>query len=82
MRIIFIVYAVSWIVLLIVYACSAIKEKTNLLNEKDSWYLYLAIVMLAPLAVLLIPYIIVDGYREEMKRKRNVIFKYECGILF
>ena len=72
MKIVFIVYAVSWIVLLIVYACSAIKEKkTNLLNEKNPWYLYLAIVMLAPLAVLLIPYIIIDGYREEMKRKRN-----------
>lgn len=72
MEIVFIVYAVSWLVLLIVYAYSTIKEKkANLLNEKEPWYLYLAIVMLAPLAVLLIPYIIIDGYKKDLKHKRN-----------
>ena len=68
MKIVLIVYLVSWLILFAVYALSHLRKEFAKDNTK--WYIYVAIFVLAPFATLLIPYFIIDGYLNSFKQKR------------
>ncbi len=84
MKLVAIIYALSWLILLILYICSLFgKNKTtsntyapknNLTSNTDApWYIYAIMIGFAPITVLLIPYILWDSWKEdrEIKRKRK-----------
>lgn len=83
MKTILIIYGISWLILLIVYLYSLYQVqhgKACKSSRNDSWYLYAIILGLAPLAILVMPYILINDYREkkhkrkldeEMERKKN-----------
>lgn len=72
MKIVLIIYIVSWLVLLAAYISSRFskKEKTSL-EEKTPWYVYVAMVVLAPLAAVLTPYFLYETYRDNRKEKKR-----------
>lgn len=70
MNIVLIIYAVSWFILLVVYISSLISKKIKS-SEKEPWYLYALIIALAPLVVLLIPYLMISSFITNKKRKKT-----------
>lgn len=70
MKILLIIYGISWLILLTVYVASLFSKKNNT-SEKESWYLYALIIALAPLCVLLIPYLLISSYITKMKQKKQ-----------
>lgn len=72
MKITLIIYGISWLILLCVFLYSKFKQKDSDLYQNNEWYLYPIIVAFAPLVVLIMPYILVDGFIKDRKdRKRN-----------
>ena len=72
MKILLIIYAVSWLILLGVYISSLFSKNRSSSSEKTPWYVYVAMIVLAPLAVFILPYILYTDYRDkkqEQKRK-------------
>lgn len=73
MKTILIIYGVSWLILLIVYLYSLYQVhhgKSPI--QKEPWYLYVIILGLAPLAVLVIPYILISDFlKGKQQRKYN-----------
>lgn len=69
MKILIIIYAISWLIMLGVYVSSLFSK--NRLAKKDPWYLYALIVILAPLLVLAIPYILISSYIKERKERKE-----------
>ena len=57
MKIVLIVYGISWLILMAVYIASLFNKRKNVFSEKEPWYLYAIIIAVAPLVVLLIPYL-------------------------
>ena len=72
MKIVIIIYIVSWSILLAVYIASLIGKKKDRISEKDPWYLYAIIIAFAPLVVLLIPYLLISSYIKEKKHEKAV----------
>ena len=70
MKIVFIIYGISWLILLVVYISSLISKKKKS-SEKEPWYLYALIIALAPLDVWLIPYLLISSYITDKKRKKS-----------
>lgn len=74
MKTILIIYGISWLILLIVYLYSLYQVrhgKSRRSNSKDPWYLYAIIWGLAPLAILVIPYVLIDDYREKKRKQKR-----------
>ena len=72
MKIVIIIYIVSWFILLAIYIASLFGKKKNHFSEKEPWYLYAIIIVFAPLAVLLIPYLLISSYITEKKHEKAV----------
>lgn len=72
MKIVFIIYIISWLILLVAYISSRFskKEKSSF-EEKTPWYVYVAMVVLAPLAAVLTPYLLYETYRDNKKEKKR-----------
>jgi hypothetical protein len=64
MKVVFIVYVISWLILLSVYISSKFKERktkgsvTSRSGSKEPWFLYLIFVFFAPIVVLIIPFVL------------------------
>lgn len=73
MKIVIIIYIVSWFILLAVYIASLFGKKKNHFSQKEPWYLYAIIIAFAPLIVLLIPYLLISSYITEKKHEKVVL---------
>ena len=69
MKIVLIVYVISWLILLAIYIASRFKKNADS-SEKQPWYLYAIIIVLAPLAVLLVPYILISSFIKKKKETK------------
>ena len=69
MKIVLIVYVISWLILLAIYIASRFKKNVDS-SEKQPWYLYAIIIVLAPLAVLLVPYILISSFIKKKKETK------------
>lgn len=67
MKILIIVYVVSWLVLLAIYVCSLFDKNKS--TDKEPWYLYALLVVFAPLVVLLMPHIYIQ-YKKQKKEAK------------
>ena len=72
MKIVLIIYAVSWLILLGAYISNRFtkKEKTSF-EEKTPWYVYIAMFVLAPLAAVLTPYFLYEIFRDKKRYKKE-----------
>lgn len=72
MKILIIIYTISWIVLLTIALISFLqKNSSNPFKDKEPWYLYALLILFAPIVVLLVPYIIYSSYKNERKAKQR-----------
>ena len=71
MKIILIIYAISWLIILGVYISSLFSKNKSSSSEKTPWYVYATIILLAPLAVFILPYILFNDYRDTKKEKKR-----------
>ena len=72
MKILIIIYTISWIVLLTIALISFLqKNSSNPFKDKEPWYLYALLILCAPIVVLLVPYIIYSSYKNERKAKQR-----------
>ena len=65
------IYAISWLILLIVYLTSRLGKNRDSGKSKDPWYIYVIIFAIAPITVLIIPYIVWKSAKEEKQRKQR-----------
>lgn len=70
MKIVLIIYVISWLILLAVFISSLFSKNKSRSNEKTPWYVYAAIILLAPLAVFIIPYLLYSDYRDNKREKK------------
>ena len=72
MKIVLIIYAVSWLILLGAYISNRFtkKEKTSF-EEKTPWYVYITMFVLAPLAAVLTPYFLYEIFRDKKRYKKE-----------
>lgn len=72
MKIVLIIYIVSWLILLGAYISKRFskKEKTVFDDDKEPWYNYAAMIVLAPLFTVLMPFFSLQAYFENKKRKQ------------
>ena len=72
MKIVLIIYIVSWLILLGAYLSDRFskKEKSSF-EEMTPWYVYVAMFALAPLAAVLTPYFLYEIYRDNNKEKKR-----------
>lgn len=69
MKILIIIYTISWIVLLTIALISFLqKNHSNPFKDKKPWYLYALLILFAPIVVLLVPY---SSYKNERKAKQR-----------
>lgn len=72
MKIALYLYAISWLILLAIVIISLFQEKgSSPFKEKEPWYLYVLIILFAPLVVLIVPYILVKDGIESLKQKKT-----------
>lgn len=72
MKILLVIYAISWCILLIIWGASFLKKKeNNPFKEKEPWYLYALIFILAPFTVIMIPFILVNDWIKDKKYKKK-----------
>lgn len=84
MKTVLIIYGISWIILLVVYLSSKLKKKKEQYNNpfnrksKEPWYFYLAMILFAPLIILVIPYILIDEHiKDKAQKKRDAEWEEE-----
>ena len=70
MKIVLIVYGISWLILMAVYIASLFNKRKNVFSEKEPWYLYAIIIAVAPIVVLLIPYLLISSFITNTKEKK------------
>lgn len=71
MKIVLIIYAVSWLILLGAYISSRFsKKEESSFEEKTPWYVYVGMFVLAPLAAVLTPYFLYEMFRDKKKEKK------------
>lgn len=75
MKIVLIIYIVSWLILLGAYLSKRFskKEKTVFDDDKEPWYNYAAMIVLAPLFAVLLPLFLLQTYFENKKRKKRAV---------
>lgn len=72
MKTVLIVYAISWLILLGAYFSNRSSKKgKSSFDEKEPWYLYATMIVLAPLAAILTPYFLYEIYRDKKKEKKR-----------
>ena len=72
MKILLIIYVVSWLILLGAYISSRFsKKEESSFEEKTPWYVYVGMFVLAPLAAVLTPYFLYEMYRDNKKEKKR-----------
>ena len=69
MKIVIIIYVVSWFILLAFYIATHFGKKNNHSSEKEPWHLYAIIIAFAPLIVLYIPYLLISSSIEKKRKK-------------
>ena len=75
MKILLFIYACSWALLLLVLAYSLIFEKQKFKEAFDeSPWIYVAIFLLAPIVIFLIPYIVISSNIENRKIRIYVMW--------
>ena len=71
MNIVFIIYALSWLILLAIYLSDKLR-KNSTPKSKESWKFYLLLILFSPLAVLAIPYILISDFIKWKKVKKRI----------
>ena len=72
MEIVLWIYGCSWAILLMVLLFSLIFQKQRFKDAFDgSPWIYVLLVLLAPIVILLIPYIVISSNIENRKRKKR-----------
>ena len=69
MKIVIIIYVVSWFILLAFYIATHFGKKNNHSSEKEPWHLYAIIIAFAPLIVLYIPSLLISSSVEKKRKK-------------
>lgn len=62
------IYGCSWAILGAIYLFAVIKKRTAVADRESVWF-FLAVLLLAPIVVLCIPYILISGHIEGKKNK-------------
>lgn len=70
MKIVLIIYIISWVILLGVYISHLFSKNKSSSSDKTPWYIYATMIVLAPLAVLILPYIIYSNYKDKKVEKK------------
>lgn len=72
MKIVLIIYAISWLILGIMFIVSRRRKSQSLKDLTDEgWIVYALFIGLAPILVLLIPFILINDSIKENKIKKN-----------
>lgn len=73
MKIVLIIYIISWLILLGAYISNRFskKEKSTLFEEKTQWYVYVGMFVFAPLLAVLSPYFLLETYFDNKKAKKR-----------
>ena len=71
MKIVLIIYALSWLILLALYLSHKLR-KNRTPEPKESWKFYLLLILFSPLFVLAIPYILISDSIKWKKVKRRI----------
>ena len=72
MKIIIIIYTVSWLILISIALLSFLrKNSSNPLKDKEAWFQYALLILYAPIVVLLEPFIIYSSCINERKAKQR-----------
>lgn len=76
MKIVIIIYAVSWLILSGIFIASRFSKHYDS-TDKNPWYLYALIIAIAPLAVLIVPYILYEDWKEKKSTKAAEKWKHK-----
>lgn len=71
MKIVFLIYGISWTILLLVYVISLIQAhhgKSPISNNE--WYYIVLLLLFAPLVVLVIPFILISDHKKDKQNKK------------
>ena len=83
MKIVLIIYGISWLIILIACLNSFLNKKNkkdtfSISKDEDPWYMYVIAFLIAPVVVLAIPFILISNRKEEKARqKRNAKWEEE-----
>src|SRR5574344_780686 len=69
MKITLIIYAISWVILLIMYIDHLMRDSNSKQLERIPWYFYPIIIVLAPSVFFMLPYFFVTDFRNKKKEK-------------
>ena len=75
MKILLIIYAVSWLIIFAIYIISRFKKDTLPDSNNESWFFYFLLIILSPLIVLALPYIFYHDVYSVKKKERSVAKK-------
>lgn len=87
MKIVLIIYAISWLILLAIYVSDKLHKRTDS-ESKETWgfklFFMFVLILLAPIVVLVIPCILIyDFYRikklERTQKKEIKVLKDLCN---
>ncbi len=74
MKIVLLVYGISWGILLLIYLYSKFfqkpEKKRPYLHRQEPWYLDVSLIVFAPLVVLLAPYILISDVIKNKKQEK------------
>lgn len=71
MKIVLIIYAVSWLILLVVYISSLFSKNKLSSSDKTPWYVHVVMYIFAPLAIIMMPYFLYTHYKDKKKAKER-----------
>ena len=73
MKILLIIYAISWLIIFIVYITFYIinKIKKEDVRNKNPWYSYVLFLLLAPLVVVFLPFVLYSAYKSDKGKKEQ-----------
>ncbi len=72
MKIVLIIYFISWLIVLISYVCTLVRQKkARSFVDREPWYFYLSLVVLSPILALTMPFAILNDYKDMRKSKKG-----------
>ena len=71
MRIVLIIYAISWLILGGIFIASKFSKHKIESSDREPWYLYALIIAVAPLVILIIPFLLYDDWKDKKRNKKR-----------
>lgn len=71
MKIVLIIYAASWLVLLIIFLSGKLQKNKTTTKETEPWYFYLLLFIFSPLIILAILYIFITEHKKNKERRKD-----------